>query len=137
MAIFKKLVSFARKVFRALARSPAHRRVQWQAAPVPVNIGLSSKNRRSLRIARHRFRKLTIDTNVDSVCDGNLPSSRTATTRVMTFKQIKMCGCKCRRTPFHPKTGLAQSYCYCYFLGPKNAAEYFGQDEDTTDHLYS
>lgn len=140
MAIFKQLVSFAWKVFRAparsRARSPARRRVQWQGAPVP-NIGLRSKNRRSLRIARQRFPKLTIDTNVDPVCHGELPSSRTATTRVMTLKQIKMCGCTCGRTPFHPQTGKAQVHCYCLHLGVWNVAEYHEEDKDTEFNKYS
>jgi hypothetical protein len=140
MAVLKKLVRFARKVFRALAlspaRSPARRRVQWQGAPVP-NIGLRSKNRRSLRIARQRFPKLTINTDVEPVCHGELPSSHTATTRVMTLKQIKMCGCTCGRTPFHPQTGKAQVHCYCLRLGPWKAAEYFRQYKDTEARNYS
>ena len=140
MAVLKQLLSFASKVFRAPARaparSPARRRVQWQGAPVP-NIGLRSKNRRSLRIARQRLPKLTIDTDVDPVCPGELPSSRTATTRVMTLKQIKMCGCTCGRTPFHPQTGKAQVLCYCHHLGIWKVAEYHEENLDTEFNMYS
>ena len=135
MGLFRRFVRFTLVVSRALAGAPVLRcsRVRRRRLCTP------SITRRSLRIARQRYRRLTINTDIDSddSDDSDAPAQDPITTRTMTRKALRESGCKCTHTPFHKVTGFAEVRCGCNLPGADTEAEYFGQHEDDQDHKYS
>ena len=150
--VFTLFLILTRVVVQVLARAPARpcrrvRRRRLCAAgerPPPRRSPRIKhiERQRYLKIARHRFWALIINTKFDSDAsdasdDSDQVWSHKTTTRVMSRAVLRVSGCPCAHTPFDAGTGLAEFHCHCRFCGDEFQAEYLGQWCDREDKLYS
>ncbi|NBX18889.1 MAG: hypothetical protein EBR09_16175 [Proteobacteria bacterium] len=101
--------------------------------------------RRSRRILRQKYKRMTLDTALDACRQGPAarddgaadehPESAATTMRVMTPHEQRAVGCRCERVDHNPLTLLALVRCSCP-LHSHYAAEYFDEHNDLHSHKY-